>query len=176
MANAARRPPWARAGGAPPVRVGHRTSFDGRNVSAQVLETGRPTRIDHYGPDAGAGPAPFVAAGIQSVAGAPINVEGRLWGVMMVLSSQERLPTGTEARLAEFTELVATAVANAEARRELTASRARIVTAADNTRRRIERICTTGPSNTSSRWRCSCAPCRQPCRRTPPRSPRGWVS
>jgi signal transduction histidine kinase len=130
---------WARAGGAPPVRVGHRTSFDGRNVTAQVLETGRPTRIDHYGPGAGAGPAPFVAAGIRSVAGAPINVEGRLWGVMMVLSSQERLPTGTEARLAEFTELVATAVANAEARRELTASRARIVTAADNARRRIER-------------------------------------
>ena len=71
---------WARADGAPPAQVGHRTSFDGRNVSAQVLETGRPTRIDHYGPDAGAGPAPFLAAGIQSAAGAPINVEDRLWG------------------------------------------------------------------------------------------------
>ena len=129
---------WAREGGVP-VPVGQRTSFDGRNVSTQVLETGRPARIDHYGPDAGAGPAPFVAAGIRSVAGAPINVEGRLWGVMMVLSREERLPAGTEARLAEFTELVATAVANAEARRELTASRARIVTAADNARRRIER-------------------------------------
>ena len=66
--------------------VGQRTPFDGRNVSTQVLETGRPARIDHYGPDAGAGPAPFVAAGIRSVAGAPITVEGRLWGVMMVLS------------------------------------------------------------------------------------------
>ena len=121
------------------VPVGHRTSFDGRNVTTQVLETGRPTRIDNYGPGAGAGPAPFVAAGIHSVAGAPIKVEGRLWGVMMVLSREERLPAGTEARLAEFTELVATAVANAEARRELTASRARIVTAADNARRRIER-------------------------------------
>ena len=119
--------------------MGQRTPFDGRNVSTQVLETGRPARIDHYGPDAGAGPAPFVAAGIRSVAGAPIKVEGRLWGVMMVLSREERLPAGTEARLAEFTELVATAVANAEARRELTASRARIVTAADNARRRIER-------------------------------------
>ena len=129
---------WAREGGVP-VPVGQRTPFDGRNVSTQVLETGRPARIDHYGPGAGAGPAPFVAAGIRSVAGAPINVEGRLWGVMMVLSREERLPAGTEARLAEFTELVATAVANAEARRELTASRARIVTAADNARRRIER-------------------------------------
>jgi signal transduction histidine kinase len=130
---------WARAGGAPPVRVGERTPFDGRNVSTQVLETGRPARIDHYGPGAGAGPAPFVAAGIRSVAGAPITVEGRLWGVMMVLSRTERLPAGSESRLAGFTELVATAVANAEARRELTASRARIVAAADNTRRRIER-------------------------------------
>ena len=41
------------------------------------------------------------------MAGAPIKVEGRLWGVMMVLSREERLPAGTEARLAEFTELVA---------------------------------------------------------------------
>ena len=58
---------------------------------------------------------------------------------MMVLSRTERLPVRSESRLAGFTELVATAVANAEARRELTASRARIVATADNTRRRIER-------------------------------------
>ena len=119
--------------------MGERTPFDGRNVSTQVPETGRPARIDHYGPGAGAGPAPFVAAGIRSVAGAPVTVEGRLWGVMMVLSRTERLPARSESRLAGFTELVATAVANAEARRELTASRARIVATADNTRRRIER-------------------------------------
>jgi signal transduction histidine kinase len=70
----------------------------------------------------------------------PINVEGRLWGAVIVISpSQQPLPAGTEARLAGFTELVATALANAEAQAALTASRARIVAAADTTRRRIER-------------------------------------
>jgi signal transduction histidine kinase len=73
-------------------------------------------------------------------AGAPVHVEGRLWGVVVVACARaEPLPADTEARLAEFTELVATAVANAESQAELTASRARIVTTADSTRRRIER-------------------------------------
>ena len=78
--------------------------------------------------------------GVRATAGVPISVEGRAWGVMLVLSTRrEPLPSETEARLAGFTELVATAIGNAEAQRELTASRARIVAAADNTRRRIER-------------------------------------
>ena len=51
----------------------------------------------------------------------------------------EPLPVGTELRLAEFTELVGTAISNAQSRAELTASRARIVAAADETRRRLER-------------------------------------
>jgi signal transduction histidine kinase len=72
--------------------------------------------------------------------GAPIGVEGRLWGVMSVLSTHEEpLPADTEVRLAGFTELVAAAVADAEAQAMLNASRARIVAAADATRRRIER-------------------------------------
>ncbi len=66
-------------------------------------------------------------------------VEGRVWGAMGVGSRRERLPEDTEQRLADFTELVATAIANAESRAELTTSRARIVAAADQTRRRIER-------------------------------------
>jgi signal transduction histidine kinase len=70
----------------------------------------------------------------------PVSAGGRLWGVMVVSSTQEEpLPAGTEARLAGFTELAATAIANAEAQAELAASRARIVTTADATRRRIER-------------------------------------
>jgi signal transduction histidine kinase len=78
--------------------------------------------------------------GVRATAGVPISVEGRVWGVMLVSSTRrEPLPSETEARLAGFTELVATAIGNAEAQRELTASRARIVAAADNTRRRIER-------------------------------------
>jgi signal transduction histidine kinase len=69
----------------------------------------------------------------------PVSVEGRLWGVMIVGSRTGPLPPGTEARLAGFTELAAAAIANAEAQAALTASRARIVAACDETRRRIER-------------------------------------
>ena len=72
--------------------------------------------------------------------GAPIVVEARLWGVAMVgWSRSEPLPPDTEARVANFADLVATAIANAETRAELTASRARIVAAADDARRRFER-------------------------------------
>jgi len=69
----------------------------------------------------------------------PVSVEGRLWGVMVVGSRTQPMPAGTEARLAGFTELAAIAIANAEAQAALTASRARIVTTADATRRRFER-------------------------------------
>ena len=70
----------------------------------------------------------------------PISVAGRLWGVVTVGSAREAsLPADTEARLAAFTELVGTAIANAEAQAALAASRARIVAAADEARRRIER-------------------------------------
>jgi signal transduction histidine kinase len=78
-------------------------------------------------------------AGYRSVVGTPIVVEGSLWGAMTVSSTAEQpLPGDTERRLASFTELVATAIANAESRAQLTASRARIVTASDDARRRIE--------------------------------------
>ena len=70
----------------------------------------------------------------------PITVEGELWGLIAVVStSEEPPPPGTEERLAGFTELVATAIANAQARADLAASRARIVASADETRRKIER-------------------------------------
>jgi signal transduction histidine kinase len=71
---------------------------------------------------------------------APIVVEGRLWGVMLAtFARDETLADGTEERMAQFTELVATAIANANSRAELAASRARVVATADETRRRIER-------------------------------------
>jgi len=69
----------------------------------------------------------------------PVSVEGQLWGVMVAGSRAEALPADTEEQLAGFTELAATAIANAEAQAALTASRARIVAAADATRQRIER-------------------------------------
>jgi signal transduction histidine kinase len=76
---------------------------------------------------------------VRSVAASPIVVEGRLWGAVVVWSKNAPLPPDTEERMASFTELVAMAIGNAESRAELAASRARIVAASDETRRRIER-------------------------------------
>ncbi len=78
-------------------------------------------------------------AGIRSIVASPIIVDGRLWGVVTASTTREPFPAGTANRMADFTELVATAVGNAQSRAELAASRARIVAAADETRRRIER-------------------------------------
>ena len=120
--------------------LGAKVPLGGRNVSTVVFETGRPGRVDHLDDDASAVTALARGSGARSSAGAPIAVEGRLWGVMIVASGREAiLPPNAEHELAAFTELVATAIANAEARAELTASRARIVTSADETRRRIVR-------------------------------------
>ncbi len=77
--------------------------------------------------------------GIRSTVGSPIVVEGRLWGAVNAWTRRRPFPSGTADRMADFTELVATAVGNAQSRAELAASRARIVAAADETRRRIER-------------------------------------
>ncbi|XVU28922.1 PAS domain-containing protein [Actinoplanes sp. CA-054009] len=76
--------------------------------------------------------------GIVSTAATPIIVEGELWGLVTV-NAREKLPSDTEQRLANFTDLVTTAIANAESRSELAASRRRIVAASDEARRRIER-------------------------------------
>jgi signal transduction histidine kinase len=75
---------------------------------------------------------------IRSAVACPIVVEGELWGVIVV-TSRRPLPQEVEARLGDFTELVATAIANAESSAELAASRRRIVAASDDARRRIER-------------------------------------
>jgi signal transduction histidine kinase len=131
---------WARAGDAGPVAAGHRYDIGGRNVTTQVFETGRPARIDDNGDASGAIGDVVREWGVGAAVGVPISVEGRLWGVMIVGSRREKsLPTDAEARLAGFTELVGTALANADAQAALTASRARIVATADATRRRIER-------------------------------------
>ncbi|WP_374208427.1 nitrate- and nitrite sensing domain-containing protein [Streptomyces lincolnensis] len=79
------------------------------------------------------------AAHVGHAVGAPIVVDDRIWGFVVAASPLKVLPAGTEARLADFTELVATAIANADSRAQLTASRARVVAAADASRRRIER-------------------------------------
>ena len=79
------------------------------------------------------------AARIGRAVASPIVVDDRLWGFVVAASPLESLPDGTESRLADFTELVATAIANADSRAQLTASRARVVAAGDASRRRIER-------------------------------------
>jgi signal transduction histidine kinase len=129
--------------GVPPV--GSRWPLVGKNVTTLVFETGRSVRIDSY---AGAtGPAAdqmhrvgIRKEGMRSAVGTPVIVEGKLWGMLGIGTTLEQpLPPDTEARLASFTELVATAIANAEARTEVAASRARIVAAIDEERRRVVR-------------------------------------
>jgi GAF domain-containing protein len=120
--------------------VDSRRVLDGMNLGTLVLDTGRPARIDHYADASGPVGAAAREAGLRSAVATPIIVEGRLWGLIAAGSILEHpMPADTEARLASFTELVATAVANADSRAKLMASRARIVAAADETRRRIER-------------------------------------
>ena len=108
-------------------------------IAAVVAETGASTSRDSL---AGLGRVADAARalGVQSAVGCPITVEGRLWGVIAAGSKRERgFPPQTESQIGEFTELVATAIANAVNRDELIASRARIVAAADEARRRIRR-------------------------------------
>ncbi len=121
--------------------VGSRWTLGGHNLGTLVFETGRPARVDSYA-DSSSGPlgAAIREEGLRSAVATPIIVQGRLWGVIAAGSIlAQPLPPDTEARLASFTELVATAISNAENLAELTASRSRVVTAADQTRRRIER-------------------------------------
>jgi PAS domain S-box-containing protein len=123
---------WNASGEALPIDV--RFPINEYSISAFVRKTGQVVRIDEY-PDRGASPV-----GNRAAVGAPITVGGRLWGVMTVGSSSgEPCAPGTEDRLMKFTELVATAIANAQTQAELTASRARLIATADDTRRRIER-------------------------------------
>jgi signal transduction histidine kinase len=122
------------------MRVGERFSLDSETVAAMVLRTGRAARMDGHVNARGPGAAYIRQMGLRSIVGAPIIVDGRLWGSAIVGSTQpEALPMDAEARVGDFADLVATAIANAEARAQLTASRARIVAAADEARRRFER-------------------------------------
>jgi signal transduction histidine kinase len=112
----------------------------GTNLLTTVFMTGRAARMDDYADASGPLGVAARKAGFRSAVGMPIIVEGQPWGVVIVaVTGEQLLPADTEERLASFTELVATAIANAGTRAELAASRARVVAAADDTRRRIER-------------------------------------
>jgi signal transduction histidine kinase len=120
--------------------TGARQVLDGDSVSARVLASGRPARMDTYEHAIGPLAAALRSRGVRSSVGAPIVVGGRLWGAVIAGTERpEPLPADAETRIGEFTELVATAIANADGRAKLEKSRARVVIASDEARRRIER-------------------------------------
>jgi PAS domain S-box-containing protein len=120
--------------------VGTRLPLDGENVTALVHRTGRPARIDDYWKATGAIGERVRDLGTASVVGFPIVIDGGLWGVMVAAQGAgEPLPAWTESRVGKFTELLATAISNVQARSDLAASRTRIVAAADEERRRVVR-------------------------------------
>jgi signal transduction histidine kinase len=112
----------------------------GTSVLGQVLRTGAPARVSRHQPAGGTLSAwALEHAGVHSAVGTPIQAEGRVWGAIIAFSAADEPLPGTEERMLAFTELAAMAIANTESRAQLLASRARVVAAADETRRRIER-------------------------------------
>ena len=122
------------------LAVGTRIALEGVSIAALVWEIVGPVRVASFDEASGPIADEARALGIRSSVGCPIVVGGALWGVIAA-STRSDVPFAaeTESQMAEFTELVATAIANAENEAELRASRARIVAAADLTRRQIER-------------------------------------
>jgi PAS domain S-box-containing protein len=119
---------------------GLRLVLDGDNVATRVFRTGHAARMDSHDNAPGTHATRIRELGIRSAVGVPITVDGRVWGAAIVGSQRsESMPSDTEARVGDFADLVATAIANAATRAELIASRARIVAAADDARRRLER-------------------------------------
>jgi signal transduction histidine kinase len=117
-----------------------RVPLDGRSTTAEVLRTGRSARLNVL--DEGSGTIRQIAnrSGANATVGAPITVEGEIWGVITASWMQHDLaPADAEARLTQFAELVGTAIANADSRDQLAASRVRVLAAADQARRQVVR-------------------------------------
>ena len=122
------------------IALGSRWDIADLPASGQVFRTGRSARVDEIDYSKAGRELAAIGRrqGVISTAASPIFVEGRLWGVVSV-SFNKQLPPEAEERLEKFSELIATAIGNAESSAELSASRRRIVTAGDEARRRIER-------------------------------------
>lgn len=120
--------------------AGQRYSLAGDNVGTRVRATAGPARIDDYGAATGEVATMLTGLGMRSGAGAPVIVDGETRGALVAAWPK---PYGAaehaEAHICDFADLVSTSIANAETRAELTASRARIVAAADQARRGFER-------------------------------------
>ncbi|MFL5840987.1 MAG: GAF domain-containing protein [Thermoleophilaceae bacterium] len=129
--------PWVRELGG----VGMRVELDDSLAITTVFRTGRSARVDRHDYTKAPGPVAryLRRVGNRSAVASPIIVDGSLWGAMVASTKRDPLPADTEERMANFTELVGTVIVNAENRAELTASRARVVAAGDEARRRIQR-------------------------------------
>ncbi|HEX6460433.1 MAG TPA: GAF domain-containing protein [Thermoleophilaceae bacterium] len=126
-------------GAPPPFPAGRRLPLDDSSLPGSIHRTGKPARIDDF---TGSHDLAAVArqAGFTAAVGVPIVVDGTVWGAINIASTNnESLLPDAEDRLARFTDLVATSVSNATMREELAGSRARIIAAGDDARRRIER-------------------------------------
>ena len=122
-----------------PFRVGRQFEPVPQGAMARALVTLAPVRVDSYAALPGSFAEEVRASGVHATVAAPILVDGELWGAFAVGSNAGPFGPDAQERLGAFTELVAQAIANVDARIKLTESRARIVAAADDARRRIER-------------------------------------
>lgn len=120
-----------------PVPVGLELSLHAGTGTGEVLRTGRPQRTRSFDRTGLADVARELA--VAASVAVPVIVEGRVWGSLSTTTSGPEIPEGTESRLIQFAELAAAAIATAENRAKLTASRARVVATADETRRRLQR-------------------------------------
>jgi signal transduction histidine kinase len=120
---------------------GARFPMIGGAAGEMVYRTGEPARLELVDLPENSEPAQHMRRmGVDSLIAAPITVSGRIWGVITArVTPPHKFPPGAEERLGAFTRLVSLALANEEARAELAASRARLVSAGDEERRRLER-------------------------------------
>jgi signal transduction histidine kinase len=122
------------------IPLGVQLSLAGENLAGEVQRTARPQRRDDFAEATGPIAKILDEIGIRSSVACPIVVAGEIWGVIGVMSRRPHsLPPDTEARIAEFSRHAGMAVANAKSRADLAQSRARIVRAGDDARRRFER-------------------------------------
>ncbi|MEV0129027.1 CHASE3 domain-containing protein [Dactylosporangium sp. NPDC050688] len=120
--------------------VGMRLPLDGNTSPGRAQRTDRPVQLDRDEGRPGSFAARLREHGLRAGVDAPIYVAGRLWGVVIAGTTRdEALPPDAEERLVECTDLIGTAVAKAQAHADLVKSRARLVLATDQARRRIER-------------------------------------
>ncbi|HEV3377245.1 MAG TPA: MASE1 domain-containing protein [Thermoleophilaceae bacterium] len=126
--------------GDPVLPAGASLALDGNTVVAKVLQTGAAQRVERYEEASGSLAETLRSAGYRSAVAAPVTVAGGLWGALVAATtSDEPLPKGLERRLCDFADLVGQALANADARERLAASRAELVAVGDAERRRFER-------------------------------------